>query len=123
MVYPTGVMSTRYPMSTNRPTSAPRINRRAKKAKQRNWVFLPQELWDALDIATAFQVRVFELEGDPDTSALSRNDWIEDGLTWALAEYWIDKGLGEPKTKEEALQHAQEYVRRQTQGPTSKPKK
>ena len=84
-------------VSTERPATSPEVRRRKRQLK-RLPLFLPQELWDRLTLAAEFATRAFELTGKPES--VSRNDFIEDNLLWALASYWEDKG-GEPQGKDD----------------------
>lgn len=93
---------------------------RKKKPKKRNWVFLSEELWEAVDLAAQFQTKVFELEGEPE--AVSRNDTIENMLVWVLAAYWQEKG-GMPETVEEANALAADYVARKAAAKAARPPK
>lgn len=77
----------------DRPTTTSPEVRRRKRELKRLPLFLPQEVWDRLTLAAKFATRAFELTGTPET--VSRNDFIEDNLLWALTSYWEDKG-GEP---------------------------
>lgn len=93
---PTGIGRLGY-VSTERPTTSPEVRRRKRELK-RLPLFLPPELWERLTLAAEFATRSFELTGKPET--VSRNDFIEDNLLWALASYWEDKG-GEPSSKDD----------------------
>lgn len=73
-------------------SSGPQIRRR-KQAREKKWVFLSPDLWKELDFVSRFATEAFTLTGKPET--VSRNDWIEDAMIWAVASYWADKG-GKP---------------------------
>lgn len=87
-------------------TTVPQVKRR-KRTTQRLPLFLPKELWQELSYAAEFATTAFKLTGQPET--VSRNDFIEDSLLWALAAYWQDKG-GKPATKAEFEQRAKAYA-------------
>jgi hypothetical protein len=89
-----------------RPTSSPQVKRR-KRPTKRLPVFLPEELWEELTEAARFHTEVFRQTGKPET--VSRNDFIEDSLIWALAAYWLDKG-GKPKSAAEFRERAETYA-------------
>lgn len=72
-------------------------------------VFLSEEMWADLTEAARFHTAAFEASGQAER--VSRNDLIEDSLTWALAAYWADKG-GKPATKTEFAERAKAFGER-----------
>lgn len=56
-------------------------------------VFLPKEMWERLKAAAKFHGEAFKALGA--TEGVSRNDMIQDFLSWALVEYWAQVS-GEP---------------------------
>lgn len=93
-----GVESLGYARMSQPPTSASPKVRRRKVRRKRAPVALPEQLWTELAYAAKFATRSFEHSGDPES--VSRNDFIEDSLIWALAAYWEDKG-GRPESTDE----------------------
>lgn len=93
-----GVESLGYARMSQPPTSASPKVRRRKVRRKRVPVALPDQMWADLAYAARFATAAFKHSGDPES--VSRNDFIEDSLTWALAAYWEDKG-GEPSSEEE----------------------
>ena len=102
-----GVESLGYARMSQPPASsaAPKIRRR-KVRRKRAPVALPTQMWNDLAKAARFATRSFEHSGD--SESVSRNDFIEDSLTWALAAYWKDKG-GEPQTEVEFEEKAKAH--------------
>jgi hypothetical protein len=84
-----GVGKLGFAKNVDRPTSSPQVKRRKRQLK-RLPVFLPEALWEELSFAAEFHTAAFKATGKPET--VSRNDFIEDSLLWALASYWEDKG-------------------------------
>lgn len=84
---------------------APEIKRRNSE-KKKLWVFLLPKIWEELSYAARFATRVFDNTNKKET--VSRNDFIEDSLLWALAAYWKDKG-GRPSNEAEFEQRAKAY--------------
>lgn len=89
-----------------RKTEPPEMSRR-KSDKKKQWVSLKPKLWADLKYAAKFATRVFHHTGQPET--VSRNDFIEDSLTWAIDAYWKDKG-GAPTNDEEFEKKAAEHA-------------
>jgi hypothetical protein len=90
----------------DRPTSSPQVKRRKRQLK-RLPVFLAESMWQELSYAAEFATEAFKLTGRPET--VSRNDFIEDSLIWALAAYWQDKG-GRPTSTAEFKDRAKAYA-------------
>ena len=78
-------------------TASPKIRRR-RSDRKRLPIFLPEEIWEELSYAAKFATRSFKHSGKPES--VSRTDFIEDALGWALAAYWEDKG-GRPETEKQ----------------------
>ena len=83
--------------------------RRRKTRKVRKPLDLPPDLWVRMTRAAAFHSKAFELTGKPES--ISRNEWAEDALVWALAAYWQDKG-GEPANEADFEEKAAAYAQR-----------
>lgn len=86
-------------------TASPKIRRR-KSDRKRMPIFLPAEIWKELSYAAEFATKGFEYSGKPET--VSRNDFIEDAIGWALAAYWEDKG-GRPTSAKQFEERAKAH--------------
>lgn len=106
MLVETGVGKLGFSRMDRPTTTVPQVKRR-KRVTQRLPLFLPKELWKELSYAAEFATTAFKKTGKPES--VSRNDFIEDSLLWALAAYWEDKG-GRPENKVQFEQRATAYA-------------
>lgn len=67
--------------------------KRKKQNKRKFLIGVEAELLEELELAAKHATEVFAAEGAPEV--VSRNEWVEYGLQYALAAYWEKVG-GKP---------------------------